>query len=65
MRGLKPTVIVIPVGVDILIEDMKSDTINAAPGIARISNIIHWVVSNDSEPEKGCPKNILNPGKIF
>ena len=47
-----------PVGVDILIDDMKSETINAAPGIARINKTIHWVVSNDKEPEKGCPKNI-------
>ena len=53
VSGLKPTVIVMPVGVDILIDDMKSETINAAPGIARINKMIHWVVSNDKEPEKG------------
>lgn len=56
LKGLKPTVIVIPVGVDIFIEAINRETIITAPGIAKINNASHWVASNDREPPKGFPK---------
>ncbi len=38
------------------IEEVNIDFIKAAPGMANISNTIHWVESNDRDPLRGLPK---------
>ena len=41
------------------IEEVNIDFIKA-PGMANISNTIHWVESNDRDPLRGLPKKSAN-----